>query len=363
MLVVSAAPSISPRVSSREVRDVTAVTHSRMALALPDTRQAADGLLPLLRLSKGLGMSYGRGGPSSRVGSTLRGAICAIALLSACKGDRGPTGPAGPAGAQGETGAPGGTGGVGPAGTPGAAGRPIYGIDVTNALVVFASQRPDLIARRVTVSGLGTGETIVGIDFRPVDGRLYALGSTSRLYTLDTITGAATSVGAAFTPALSGAEFGFDFNPTVDRIRTHSDTEQNLRLNPLTGATAATDAPLAYAIGDANFGQNPAIGATAYTNSVAGALTTELFAIDAARDVLVKLAAPNDGQLTTIGSLGINSSTQAGFDIAGADAFAVIVSEGSTFSTLYRINLATGAATVVGNIGGAARLRGIAVAP
>lgn len=310
-------------------------------------------------------MIYGWGGPSGRVVSTL----CAIVLgvsLSACRGDDGPTGPAGPPGAQGPAGPAGPTGPTGPGGapgTPGAAGRAIYGIDVGNALVVFASQRPDLVARRVTVSGLGAGETIVGIDFRPLDGRLYALGSASRLYTLDTVTAVATPVGAAFTPALNGAEFGFDFNPVVDRLRVHSDAEQNLRLNPVTGASAATDAALAYAAGDVNAGQDPSVGGTAYTNSVPNALTTSLFAIDAARDVLVRLPDANSGQLTTVGNLGVNASSQIGFDIAGAEAFATIVSEGVTFSTLYRIDLTTGTATVIGNVAGATRLRGIAIAP
>lgn len=313
-------------------------------------------------------MKTGSSRPSSRVGSALCGVLC-VAMLAACKGDDGPMGPAGPPGPVGPAG-PGGAQGpagpagpTGPGGAPGAIGRAIYGITTANALVVFASQRPDLVARRATVTGLGTGESIVGIDFRPVDGRLYALSSASRLYTIDTVTAVATAVGAAFTPALAGAEFGFDFNPVVDRIRVHSDTEQNLRLNPATGAVASTDAALAYAAGDVNAGQNPGIGGSAYTNSVAGALTTSLFAIDAARDVLTILPDANAGQLTTVGSLGVNASTQIGFDIAGADAYASIVSEGVTFSTLYRINLSTGAATVIGNVGGGDRLRGIAVAP
>ena len=42
---------------------------------------------------------------------------------------------------------------------------------------------------------------------------------------------------------------------------------------------------------------------------------------------------------------------------------AALTSTGTTFSTLYRINTATGAATVIGNVGGSAQLRGIAIAP
>ncbi len=292
-----------------------------------------------------------------------------LSLLSACTGDVGPTGPSGPAGPQGipgTAGTPGATGPAGPAGTPGtpgAAGRSIYGIDVSNFLVVFASGRPDLVSRRVAVTGLAAGEQIEGIDFRPIDGKLYALGSSSRIYSLDTLSGAATGIGAAFAPALTGADAGFDFNPVPDRIRIHSDAAQNLRIVPTTGVTAAVDASLAYIAGDVGAGSAPGVAGTAYTNSVAGATTTTLYAIDATRDALVIINNPNDGMLTTIGALGVNTTTSVGFDISGADAFATLTGTGTTFSTLYRINVATGAATVIGNIDGAAQLRGIAIAP
>ena len=289
-----------------------------------------------------------------------------LTLLAACQGDIGPTGPAGPQGPPGISGTPGATGPAGPAGTPGtpgAAGRSIYGIDINNFLVVFASGRPDLISRRVAVTGLQTGEQVEGIDFRPNDGKLYAVGSTSRIYTVDTLSGVATSVGAAFTPAITGVDAGFDFNPVADRIRIHSDAAQNLRVVPTTGAIGVVDAQLAYTAGDPGAGSAPGIAGTAYTNSVAGATTTTLYAIDATRDVLVIVPNPNDGMLTSIGSLGVNTTTSVGFDISGADAYATLTGTGTTFSALYRINLTTGAATVIGNIGGAAQLRGIAIAP
>lgn len=287
-------------------------------------------------------------------------------LLAACEGATGATGPTGTSGtngAAGPTGPTGPTGPQGPAGTPGAAGRTIYGIDVGNNLVVFASARPDLVSRKVAVTGLSSGEQIQGIDFRPVDGKLYALGSSSRIYTLDTLSGAATAVGAVFTPTLTGTDNGFDFNPVADRIRVHTDAAQNLRLVPTTGAIGVVDAALAYAAGDAGAGTAPGIAGTAYTNSVAGATTTTLYAIDATRDVLVIISNPNDGMLTTVGALGVNTTGSVGFDIQGADAYATLTGTGTTFSTLYRINTGTGAATVIGNVGGSAQLRGIAIAP
>jgi len=296
-------------------------------------------------------------------------AILSVFLLTfaACEGETGPAGPAGPAGATGPQGPAGPTGPTGPTGS--AAGRTIYGVDSQNMLVAFGSLRPDVIQRRVAITGLQPGEQVLGIDFRPVDSKLYALGTTSRVYTLDTLSGAATSVSAApFTPLLSGTSFGFDFNPVPDRIRVHSDTDQDLRLNPATGATAAVDSILAYRVGDTGAASNPGIGGTAYTNSVAGATTTVLYAIDAVRDVLVTLANPNDGRLTTVGSLGVNSTGDIGFDIAGSNgaAYATLTTgagANGTGSTLFLVNLSTGSLFPIGNVSGAAPLRGIAIAP
>jgi len=244
-------------------------------------------------------------------------------------------------------------------------GRSVFAVDAGNNLIRFGAQSPNVVTRRAAVSGLQSGESIVGIDFRPADKKLYALGSTSRVYTLDTLTAAATLVGAAaFTPSLNGNSFGVDFNPVPDRIRVHSDAEQDLRLNPATGGLAAVDSALAYNTGDANFGVNPNIAGTAYTNSIAGATTTVLYAIDSNRDILVTLPSPNNGKMTTVGALGPNTNEFVGFDIIGDTGLAyATLTLGASGSSLYTINLTTGAATLVGNVDNSSALRGLAVAP
>jgi hypothetical protein len=128
----------------------------------------------------------------------------------------------------------------------------------------------------VAITGLGAGETILGMDFRPATGQLYALGSTSRIYIINLTTGVATQVGTDGAFTLNGTKFGFDFNPVPDRIRVISNTEQSLRLNPNDGTLTASDIPLAYEPADPNAGTNPTAGAAAYTNSFAGATSTTL---------------------------------------------------------------------------------------
>ena len=241
-------------------------------------------------------------------------------------------------------------------------------LDNANNLIAFSNDNASKITSR-PITGLAAGQTAIGIDFRPANGRLYLLanGPTGgQLYTLDIsdpCTAFATPVSATLIP-LVGAEFGFDFNPTVDRIRVVSNTGQNLRLDPDTGAIAFTDTNLAYAIGDPNFGFTPAVGGAAYTNSVAGALTTTLYVIDSARDVLAIQNPPNDGTLNTVGSLGINVSAVIGFDIEPItnNAYAVLTVTGVT--GLYSINLTTGAATFLWTIGcGLTPLRALAIIP
>lgn len=237
----------------------------------------------------------------------------------------------------------------------------VFGLTTANNLVRFNSSRPNTILGSVAITGLQGGENVLGIDFRPATGQLFALGSTSRIYRVDTTTGAATSVGTLTTPIL-GTNFGFDFNPVPDRIRITSDMEQNLRANPNDG-TNLVDTILAYAVGDPNTGANPNVVASGYTNSFGGATATTLYNIDSNLDILVTQNPPNAGTLNTIGSLGVNASGEAGFDIAAGNntALAALSAPSSTSSALYSVNLSTGAAMLIGPIGGA-QLRDIAIA-
>lgn len=241
-------------------------------------------------------------------------------------------------------------------------GQALFAVTSTNQLLQFTSAAPGTLTGQQEISGLQANESIVGIDFRPATGQLYALGSSSRLYTLNTQTGVGTVVGTQpLSPTLAGTSFGFDFNPVVDRIRVVSDADQDLRLNPITGAVAAVDGTLTYTNTDTNAGQNPAVAAAAYTNNISGTTSTTLYGIDTNRDVLVIQNPPNAGVLSTVGSLGINVSEVAGFDITPSGlAYAAVTTAGSTTSSLATINLKTGSATIIAAIGGGVGIRAIA---
>lgn len=247
----------------------------------------------------------------------------------------------------------------------------VYGLTTQNGLIAFDSATPGaLLGAAQSISGLQPAEIILGIDARPRDdgspaGRVFAISDQNRMYRINPATGAATLVSGGPAFSLSGVEFGFDFNPTVDRIRVTSNADQNIRLNPLNGGLAATDINLAYAVGDVNAAANPNVVASAYTNNFDGATTTTLYNIDSELNVLVTQSPPNNGTLNTVGSLGFDTTHLTGFDISGASgvALASLSFPGDVRSQLATVNLVTGAATLIGVIGGTDLIRDITFVP
>lgn len=238
----------------------------------------------------------------------------------------------------------------------------VYGVTNEQTLISFSTNAPNSVLSGVAISGLQSNEQIRGIDFRPATGQMFALGSFNRLYTIDTVTGAATQVGSPFANALNGSSFGFDFNPVIDRIRVVSDADQNIVLNPNDGASTLVT-PLFYNAGDPNAGVNPNVVASAYTNSFAGAMTTQLYGIDTGLDILVTQA-NSDGTLATVGSLGADLTDLAGFDISSSGAaFAAVQDITLGRTTFWSINLMTGQAGMIGEIGGGSLVTSIAVVP
>jgi hypothetical protein len=232
--------------------------------------------------------------------------------------------------------------------------RFLYGLTADQRLVWFKSTLPSFAKSIGSITNLSGDAKLLGIDFRPATGELWALGDQGGLYVIDTKTAEAsfraqaTLSGAPFVP--SGAAFGVDFNPTVDRLRVVSDTGQNLRINVDTGAVTS-DPGL-------NVG-SPAVPATgvvgaAYTNNDADpASGTTLFDLDldSATDQLLIQAPPNAGVLNLTGNLGPDASGDAGFDIVSVvrGGLTVDVIAYATLTTdatrLYEIDLFTGRAT------------------
>ncbi|NJL56636.1 DUF4394 domain-containing protein [bacterium] len=224
----------------------------------------------------------------------------------------------------------------------------MIGLTDNNQLVLFNSSQP---SQAQTIPVIGLDGTLLGIDSRPANGLIYGLTTTNNIYTIDigADQAVATLVSTLSTPFAGGQISGVDFNPVPDRLRVVGGNDQNFRINVDTGQVAV-DTNLAFAGTDANAGTNPNVTAAAYINSFAGATSTTLYNIDSQLDTLLIQSPPNDGNLVTVGSLGVDFDNVVGFDIVSSlvgtnRAFAV------SDTTLYSIDLATGQATSLGAIG------------
>ena len=256
-----------------------------------------------------------------------------------------------------------------PATTPAQQPGDVLALTESNRLVSFNSMAPQKLCSSAEFTGQQAGETIVGIDVRPADAALYALGSTGRLYTVDTATAGLSlrstlvaALGDVTSPytGLSGTSFGVDFNPGNDLIRVVSDTGQNFRVTPDDGVVT-TDVAVNPA--------GPIANAAAYGNAFLGAGTAFYYVIDTSSDSLHVLGRPSgnaiNGDLQAVGALGVGDVTgSGGFDILGTSnvGLAALNIGAATTTDLFSVNVSTGAATRINTIGGGERIRGMAFA-
>ncbi len=233
-----------------------------------------------------------------------------------------------------------------------------------SSLLVMDSIAAPADARTVTLSA-----PVRSIAWRPVTGELvgYADGS---IVTIDTATGETADQGATFMEdaMIAGdAMVAFDFNNAIDAVRAVSTAGDNLVYFPAdfgddkaNSVRRFTD--LFYAEGDMSNGAEPLIFANAYTNAINGAKASGTFqyALDARANALVSLA-NNAGELETVGLVTIDGEPAdilpvGGFDIVspaeGEDAaYAVLQIDGQDSAGLYAIDLTTGAATLLSDLG------------
>lgn len=252
---------------------------------------------------------------------------------------------------------------------------PLVGLATGNRLLSFDSANPGVILMDTAVSGLAPGHALVGIDYRPADQQLIGLGrdpgsGQAQVYSLNTMTGAATPISSLFT--LAGSAFGIDFNPVPNALRLVTDAEGNLRITGGGTGTVNTDGSLSRNPPNAD----PAlrVNAAAYSNNFAGGLNgvTTLYVIDAATGNLYTQGSlnfppgtsPNTGNLFLVGSLGLgaNLSDHIGFDIRNTgEAFVSVVTGNGNM--LYSIDVASGQTSALGAIGTGATLLDITASP
>jgi hypothetical protein len=201
-----------------------------------------------------------------------------------------------------------------------------------NQIFTFDSSNPGTILTSVGISGMQGSDTLVGIDY--FGSTLYAIGSAGNLYTVNGTTGAATLINH-FGP-LNGIYFGMD--ASAAGIRVVSDADINLLLNPSTGAIISS---------------TPTLTPTTLNLDAIASSGSTMYAVDSVANTLGILNT-TAGTFSTIGSLGYDVNGKNGFDISSASGiayFASAVGSSGTDPNLYEINLATGFASLVGQIG------------
>jgi len=216
--------------------------------------------------------------------------------------------------------------------------------DHTLTMVDTATQKA---GKSIEVTGIGG--KIAGIDVRPADGLLYALGGDGTIYTVDPASGKATIKSKMDTVLAAGTMATVDFNPAADRLRVIGADGTNLRVNVDDGKTMV-DGKLKFAETDMHKGEVPMVVAGAYSNSVKGTKETALYDIDGKIGGLLKQAPPNDGVLGAIGKLGVTPKAIA-FDIeTGSDGSNTgwLLADGA----LHKVDLASGKATMIGKVNG-----------
>jgi Domain of unknown function (DUF4394)/PQQ-like domain len=199
-------------------------------------------------------------------------------------------------------------------------------------------------------ANLADGASIVAMDVRPSDSKLYGVTADGVIVTIDAKTGKWEKKSQLSEKLPAGAMITVDFNPVADRMRILTSTGMSLRVNVDDGK-ATVDGSLKYAETDAGKGKTPMVTAGGYSNSCAGTKETALYNIDQGTGSLVRQAPPNDGILNTIGSLGAKLEGAIAFDV-WTDCKGMNTGWLLAGGTLHTVDLTTGAAKAIGPIAG-----------
>jgi hypothetical protein len=269
---------------------------------------------------------------------------------------------------------------------PAPAGYAIYAVDFNNRLLVFGSANPSVITRRKTITGLPILNRIVGIDFHPVNKKLYGVGNDSRVYVIDTLTAGATAVASAkFSPAISqffDIHFGMGFEPATNRIRLIStESGASWSINAATGSAIMGKTPR-YASGP-HAGRTikiiglayrpPAGTSTAALRAAAvrfasgGPCEDLMYAISAEYAEIIGSCDPDEGDFTSLGPIpGVTSVAGCGelkFDNGPGNLWKVIQDGAASLNKMGTVDPETGWVTWHGNVANDSPIQAMAFEP
>jgi len=224
-----------------------------------------------------------------------------------------------------------------------------YGLTSTNELIGY-DINPLKEVSATTLTGMIDREQMMAIDFSATSGVLYGISNKGLLYTIDPVTGKSAAVSYEPIATVNSSTVGLDFNNRTGQLQVMTSDGQNLKVDPATGKVVG-----------AEFSATPpsyTVNGIAYTNNFNSSTVGSMFAIDSKGGTLYK-SSSTFSSFQPVGSLGLTTSGEGGFDINRDNSMALAVLYGHSttpvFSAtddlsqdkyrLYNISLRTGQAT------------------
>ena len=240
----------------------------------------------------------------------------------------------------------------------------VVGLTESQQFFTFRYLQPTIISDLSTAFMLGMGEELLGMDYntntanmdRPQS--LYVLTTTNAYRTNNSTSPSSltnarplVAVMGTGTALSSSADYSIDFNPTSGGLRVVGSDKSNRAIGIGAMNANITD--------EANIEPERDLIAHAYVNSVPGASTTRLLAVDAAGREFVQQAVPA-ATATSLNVISFAVARDTAFDIRyPGDAVVLFASKAASGdrTTLYSASAISGGGINVGNaigqIGGA----------
>ena len=200
-------------------------------------------------------------------------------------------------------------------------GNVVYAVDLKNNLLVFGTESFDVLSGQARITGLPILNRVIGIVYRPSDGKLYGVGNDSRVYTIDPSTAVATPVSdQSFEPGIVEffeIHFAMALEPNGDRVRLISTEGGGNWSISLDDGTATMGESVHFGAGDANEYETPHIAAIMFAPpspvaalraggsqaSSSDPCTEVMYMIDPDLAAYIGSCDPDSGDLGTLGPI------------------------------------------------------------
>ncbi len=225
----------------------------------------------------------------------------------------------------------------------------LSGVTSDNMFVFFDTSAPGSLLSSAQITGLvdfnGVADpfaAIVNLTYHYDTGKFYGIDSNANFYEVAT-SGSTILLNNTFAP--SGFSGGLSYDPFSGNLVFGSIDSEHFTLN--TAGAATLNPNFIYAPEDGNHLLNPSV----FTLGI-DPITGEAFFLDNATGTLAQSFDPAHSELFTVGNLGFAVTSFGGMVVDEDGNLFAALSTDSNNSSLYSINKATGAASLLGSFSG-----------